>query len=191
MKKSVVSLVLAAVAVPVLPAEPPVDRLVGCADIRDSRDRLACFDREIAPLASARARPAPAAPVTPATTAAPAAPPAAPLPSTAVAVTPAPAAPASTARTFGDEQLQRKDRIADPGDPQSLNAKIERIRTVSASDFIVYLDNGQAWRHQDAVLGGYLREGEAITISKGALGSYRLTRDAGNSKNWIRVTRIR
>jgi hypothetical protein len=62
---------------------------------------------------------------------------------------------------------------------------------VTASDFIVYLDNGQAWKHQDVVLGEYLREGEAITISRAALGSYRLTRDAGKSKNWIRVTRIR
>ena len=72
-----------------------------------------------------------------------------------------------------------------------MHARIQRLRAVAANDFIVYLDNGQAWRHQDASLGGYLREGEAITISKGTLGSYRLTRDAGNSKNWIRITRIK
>jgi hypothetical protein len=62
---------------------------------------------------------------------------------------------------------------------------------VGSSEFILYLDNGQAWRHQDQVLGEYLRQGEAITISRAALGSYRLTRDAGSTKNWIRVTRIR
>jgi hypothetical protein len=189
MKKSVVSLVLTAVSIPALPAEPTVDRLVGCAEIRDTRDRLACFDREVAPLVSARARSAPAAAPPSVATAAPA-----PVPATSATVAPVTAvapAPAPAARSFGEEQLQRKDRAADSEDQQSLHAKIERIRTVSASDFIVYLDNGQAWRHQDSVLGGYLRVDEAITITKGALGSYRLTRDAGNSKNWIRVTRIR
>lgn len=191
MKKSVVSLVLAAVSIPASAAEPAVDRLVGCADIRDTRDRLACFDREVAPLVSARARPAPPPPAVAAT--APTAPvaPVAPAPAAPAAVTPATVAPAPTARTFGEEQLQPKDRTPNAADQQTLQAKIERIRAVSASDFIVYLDNGQAWRHQDAVLGGYLRVDDAITISKGALGSYRLTRDAGSSKNWIRVTRIR
>ena len=72
-----------------------------------------------------------------------------------------------------------------------MHANIERLRTVAASQFVIYLDNGQAWRHEDQVQGEYLREGEAITISKGTLGSYRLTRDAGKAKNWIRVTRIR
>jgi hypothetical protein len=57
--------------------------------------------------------------------------------------------------------------------------------------FNLYLDNGQVWRHEDSVQGEYLRDGEAITIEKGALGSYKLTRDAGKSRNWIRVTRVR
>jgi hypothetical protein len=190
--KKFVSLALATLSCPALAAEPPLDRLVGCAEIPDAPGRLACFDREVAPLASARKRPpvpavAPAqASRTPATPgpAAATAPPAAPT-----VLAPAPTPP--PARSFGDEQLQRKDRAAAPEEEQSLHARIERLRTVTASDFIVYLDNGQAWRHQDQTLGAYLRQGEAITISRGALGSYRLTRDAGNSKNWIRVTRIK
>jgi hypothetical protein len=186
MKKSVVSLLLVAVACPALPAEPSFDRLVGCADVKDSRDRLACFDREVAPLAIARSRPAPisAPPPVARNSLSPAVPIAAP--------TPPASAPLPVPKTsFGEEQLQPKDRTSTPADEQALHARIERIRAVSGSDFIVYLDNGQAWQHQDAVLGGYLRVGEPITITKGTLGSYRLTRDAGQSKNWIRVTRIR
>ena len=53
------------------------------------------------------------------------------------------------------------------------------------------LDNGQTWRHEDQTLGAYLKEGEAITIRKGTLGSYRLSRDDGDAKNWIRVSRVR
>jgi hypothetical protein len=182
MKKSVISFVLVTACVPALPAQSDTERLVGCADIQNSRDRLACFDREVAPLVSARSRPAPL----PAPAAAPA-----PVAATPAPAAPAPVAPSPAVRSFGEEQLQRKDRIPDPEDQLTLHAKIERIRTVTASDFIVYLDNGQAWRHQDINLGSYLRVGEAITISRGTLGSYRLTRDAGNSKNWIRVSRIR
>jgi hypothetical protein len=185
MKKTVVSLVLAAASCPAWPADStPVDRLVACADLRDSRDRLACFDREVAPLVTARSgskRPdTPSLPVV-------RVPVPVPAPSPAPASTPA---PAPIKPGFGDEQLAPKSRAA-PEEEQVLHARIERLRTVTASDFIVYLDNGQAWRHQDVNLGSYLRQGEAITISKGALGSYRLTRDAGSSKNWIRVTRIR
>jgi len=186
MKKSVVSLVLAVVACPALPAESSMDRLVGCADIKDSRDRLACFDREVAPLASARSRPTPSAPPVAVARTVPA-----PTPPPTTPAAPIPSSPAPGAKSFGEEQLQPKARSAAPEEEQVLHAHIQRLRTVTANDFIVYLDNGQAWRHQDAVLGGYLREGDAITISKGALGSYRLVRDAGGSKNWIRATRIR
>jgi hypothetical protein len=169
--KKIASLVLAAISYPALTAENAVDRLVNCVDVKDSRDRLACFDREVAPLANARPRP-----VVPE------------RPQPQVVQSP-PIAPAP--RTFGEEQLQPKARPAETADDQTLHARIERLRKVTASDFIVYLDNGQAWKHQDVALGEYLREGEAITISRAALGSYRLTRDAGKSKNWIRVTRIR
>jgi hypothetical protein len=189
--KKFVSLALATLSCPGFAAEAPLDRLVGCADIKESRDRLACFDREVAPLASARARsPAPAAaPAQVARTPAPPGPATSPAPAAAV---PGPApAPAPASRSFGDEQLQPKDRAATSEAEQVLHARIERLRTVTASDFIVYLDNGQAWRHQDQTLGAYLRLGDAVTISRAALGSYRLTRDAGSTKNWIRVTRIK
>jgi len=71
-----------------------------------------------------------------------------------------------------------------------LHGRIASLRTAGAA-YQVALDNGQTWRHEDQTLGVYLKEGDAVTIRKGTLGGYRLTRDAGNEKNWIRVTRIR
>jgi hypothetical protein len=197
MKKSIVSLVLVAAAGPTLTAEPSVERLLSCTDIRNSRDRLACFDREVAPLASARVRPelppSPAGgppPVPVASNRVPV-PVTVPAPTPSSTPTPGPAPAPLQTPSFGQEQLAPKFRAEVPAEELTLHARIERLRIVTANDFIVYLDNGQAWSHQDQVLGAYLRQGEAITISRAALGSYRLTRDAGSSKNWIRVTRIR
>jgi hypothetical protein len=188
MKKSVVSLLMAAMAAPALPAESSIDRLVGCTDIRDSRDRLACFDHEVAPLASARLR---SAPVGSAVDSGVRNPPPSPAPGAHVATPPATPPVVPRRPSFGEEQLSSKDKPEVPKEEQVLHARIERLRTVTASEFLVYLDNGQTWRHEDVVQGEYLHVGDAVTLSKGALGSYRLTRDAGSSKNWIRVSRTK
>jgi hypothetical protein len=192
MSKSLACLFLAAAAVPALTAEPAVERLVDCAAIPDATQRLACFDREIAPLARAasagRSRASGSLAVNPPVVAGPSAAPAVP-PAATSAPTPATAA-RPTRDSFGDEQLRPEDRET-AREEQILHARIERLRNVTAVQSIVYLDNGQAWRHEDQANGAYLRTGDAVTIRKATLGSYRLTRDAGSSKNWIRVTRIR
>jgi hypothetical protein len=179
MKKSVACLVLAAVSAPALAADataPVFEKLVSCTDVRDSRERLACFDREIAPLAKAKTAVTPA-PVVRSNAPTPVAPP-----------SPAPAPPPAS---FGAEQLAGKDRPPAKEEDQILHAHIVSLRKVNVGAYLVTLDNGQAWRHEDEVQGSYLREGEAVTITKGTLATYRLTRDAGNARNWIRVNRVR
>ena len=84
-----------------------------------------------------------------------------------------------------------KSEKALPADDAPLRAHVSSQRPAGTGVFIVFLDNGQAWRHEDYALGTYLREGDAITISKASMGSYRLTRDGANAKNWIRVTPVR
>jgi hypothetical protein len=74
---------------------------------------------------------------------------------------------------------------------QVLHSRIVSLHQTGQGTYVVALDNGQAWRHENEHLGSYLREGELVTIRKAALGSYRLTRDEGDAKNWIRVTRVR
>jgi hypothetical protein len=177
MKKSIVVMVVfaASSALQAGAASLSLDQLVACAGITDSSARLACYDREVAPMARQVSGPTQApAPVVRAPT--PAAPP--------------PVAP-PVAPSFGQEQLAPEKRPAAREEDKTLHARLESQRTVGPGLFNLYLDNGQVWRHEDQVLGPYLRDGEAITIEKGALGSYKLSRDAGKSRNWIRVTRVR
>jgi hypothetical protein len=179
MKKPVLTLLLASVASPSWSAESStaaIDALLACSVNPDMSSRLACFDREIAPLAAARTR-----------SAASPAPPVAPPPplQRQPKVTPP---PTDSASSFGAENLSTPQSALKS---QVLHAHISELKSAGTGRFLVTLDNGQIWRHEDAYLGGYLKEGEAVTLSKGALGAYRLTRDEGQSKNWIRVTRVR
>jgi len=168
-----------------------VDQLVACAGVADSEARLACYDREVAPLAreiAGRARAPSPAPPDPASSVARAA---VPVPAPAPATVPAPVTATPPTPSFGQEQLTREQGPAPRKEELTLHALLTSQKSVGAGLFNLYLDNGQVWRHEDQVLGPYLKDGDAITIEKGALGSYKLTRDAGKSRNWIRVTRVR
>ena len=73
-----------------------------------------------------------------------------------------------------------------------MHARLTSQKQIGSSrTYNLFLDNGQVWRHEDSHLGSYLREGESITITRATLGSYRLTRDAGSAKDWIKVSRVR
>jgi hypothetical protein len=193
MKKSLVPLLLAAAVTQVFAAEAPTnaDRLVDCTGLRDSAARLACFDREIVPFA--RSRVASAAPQAnaPAPPQARSVAPAAVSNAAPAAASPPPAPPpADAVPSLGTEQLESTRRQRDQEQAPSLTARITTLREAGGA-YVVTLDNGQIWRHENQHLGSYLRQGEAVTIRKATLGSYRLTRDAGDSKDWIRVTRVR
>lgn len=172
-------------ALPGFAAEGSVDRLVTCSAETDDRRRLACFDREIAPFKASRPATPPAATVTTPRAAAPSAAAAAPPPP------PVAVAPSRPAASLGEEQVKSKDRPPATEEEVTLHARIASIRTAGTGAWLVTLDNGQAWRHENEHLGSYLEVGEPITIRKATFGTYRLTRDAGEEKNWIRVMRTR
>ncbi len=191
MKKSCLTLAvaLACQSLSALAASPDAgrDRLVACGAETDQARRLACFDREIAPFRT----PAPPSPVAPAQGAAsPPAPPAPAVQRPAAPPAPIVQAPAPRAAELGEEQLKGKARPPST-ENVDLRAHITALRQVEGGTSSVTLDNGQIWKHEDSVLGSYLRVGDAVTIRKGTLGSYRLTRDEGDDKNWIRATRVR
>lgn len=188
MNKPAICLALVMVSSATLAGEaaPVLDRLVDCASFTSASDRLGCFDREIAPLAKERAAArngSASLPATPAVASTPT------LPS-APARVPAPAPEATSKPSFGQEQLPTAAERP-PVDAEVLHARIAAKRKGGSSTFLVTLDNGQVWRHENEFQGDFLVVGEAVTITKGTLGTYRLTRDAGAEKNWIRVTRIR
>ena len=142
-----------------------VERLVECSERQDTAQRLLCFDRLAEPFAASRVQASPAP-----TLAAPSPAPATPVPRPARA----PSEPA-----------------AERASEEAVRAHIASQRELPPGVYVVSLDNGQSWRHENARQAEFLKAGDAVTISKGSLGTYRLTRDAGDAKNWIRVTRIR
>jgi hypothetical protein len=196
-------------------ASPPATlpaSVAACLRVTDAGQRLACYDQSVAALLPATIVAPPAAPVAPAaapaaavaaTTPAVKAPPAAPVPPPVAApkVAPAVAAaapvaapiaapPAAPAPTFGQEQLSSKHRPpADPAD-QTLHAKVTALRAPVPDTYRITLDNGQVWQQQESRFGFSLTAGDSVTLGKGAMGSYRLWRDADGPKAWVRVTRI-
>jgi hypothetical protein len=158
---------------------PITDGLARCAAIAETRGRLACFDRLAEPYGArpteqtVRSAPATAPASAPATIAAP----------------PMPVSP--SAGSFGEEKLSSQVRPDLPEEERRLQARIRSLRSLPPDAFLVTLDNGQSWRHENIRQAEFLKVGDAITITRASLGTYRLTRDAGDAKNWIRVTRVR
>jgi hypothetical protein len=216
MKKSAVTVAVIAILAPVpaVMAAAPSSALEACGEIADSPARLACFDRELAksrPLAPAAAPaaavpatavPAAANPAPPPTQVAPAAQTSPPPAATAAVAAPpaagsasAPSSPSATTSSgstqgFASEQVATGDEL--PQEQRVLHARLSSQKEIgSTRTFNLFLDNGQVWRHEDSHLGSYLRDGDAVTITKHSMGVYRLTRDGTKSKNWIKVQRVR
>ena len=183
MRKPVSTLLIALASAQALAQTASPERLAECASIKDSKQRLACFDKETAPLAAPKPQTAPASSTRTPPPAAPAPAPRAPPPAAAL-----PAPPPTP--SLGEEQLSSKSKKSAPQNLE-MHAHVSRQRDTGGGTFVIYLDNGQAWRHEEEYLGSLLVEGEAVTITKGTLGSYRLVRDAGSTKQWIRVSRIK
>jgi hypothetical protein len=161
-----------------------------CAQIRDSLQRLVCYDRvfqagDATPANAAAPRAAaPAASAPPAATATvrPTAP--------AVAVAPAAATPAPA---MGDESVRRnvKEReAAKATEPTSLEAKVTALRETRPEIFRVTLDNGQVWQQMDMSSLFHLETGDTIRIEKGTMGGYRMARTSKGRSGWVRVTRL-
>ncbi len=180
MNSRICSMVIATFIVPTLvTAQVPRsarDALLACSDIREGVARLDCFDRAAeAQKGQGAARTA--------------------TPTTAPATSATPAAPAAPAQTpsssIGEEQLRRSSTDDAAEAPKVLHARITESRRGSGGVYLLTLDNGHVWRHEQGSMAAYLKAGEAVTISPASLGSYRLTLDSGSSKNWVRVTRVR
>lgn len=157
-----------------------------CAAISDAGARLACYDtlsgRAPGGDAPAHAGVA-AAPMAAATTAAT---PTANAPSTAAqppaATVAAPVDPATATRDFGLSAAQL--HTADQG-PQAIEAHIARIIVDQNQRGIVVLDNGQYWKLLEGEM--LLDTGEAVKISRAALGSFMLTSASHHSYHVRRI----
>jgi len=150
---------LACVAAPVLAGETvPLASLKTCAAVENSGERLACYDRLArGPQASADE---------------------------------GDGAILTEEQMFGMRgQLVRK---SDPEAPagraklKSISAHVTSLSTAADGSLIIVLDNGQTWRQEDS-LPLLLQTGDEVTISRGALASFRLSTPAHRTGRVIRV----
>jgi hypothetical protein len=173
-------------SVPGFAADAQVEGGRQCAQLKDSLQRLVCYDRIFQ--AGDASVPAPsAAPRT-------AAPPPAPVPAPApriVAAAPAVAAAPVAAPALGDESVQRKEKEKNkPAEPTSLEATITALKETRPQVVRLTLDNGQVWQQMDMSTVFQVSVGDSIRIEKGAMGGYRAARTSGSRSSWVRVTRV-
>ena len=155
----------------------PLASVLACRDLTDAQLRLACFDKETATLARAPATAIAAAPTTrAASSAAPIAPPVTPeqkfgLSSGALAAQEAAATGAPAAKEF------------------KLQSRIIALSLAGDGGTIFTLDDAQVWRQAEQDGSELLAKlGDAVTISRGMLGSYWLTLKSGRG---CKVSRLR
>jgi hypothetical protein len=172
--------VLAMLGGVVVAAEPALDAARRCTQVKDSLERLVCYDRALA---------LPEAPVAAAAPMAPA--PRVVMPAAAAAapvVTAAPAGPVA----LGDELVKRTDKEREAeGAPRSLTAQVTALRETRPSVFRLTLDNGQTWQQMDMVSLFNVAVGDTVQIDKGRMGGYRMAKISGNRSGWARVTRLK
>jgi hypothetical protein len=157
-------------AAPATGAEDPGAAVRGCHAETDDARRLACYDRVTrraggdAPGAAAAAAPVAA---------------------------PAPAAAARSADDFGrerqlahEEDRKRAEATRAIGE---LRASIVGIQTRMDGLMTFTLDNGQVWRQTRPDSRFAIKQGDAVLIQPGSLGSFILS---GPTKKSTRVTRV-
>jgi hypothetical protein len=149
-----------------------LDKLLACRDLSAAEVRLACFDRESEALMR---EPAASLAATQAPTGAAAA-----------------TAPLSPEQKFGlsGAAIAAKEAGGNPPEKESkLQARITALAVTGDGRTLFTLDNLQVWRQLQADGTDVLaRLGDAVTISRGMLGSYWLQLKSGRG---CRVTRLR
>jgi hypothetical protein len=154
-------------------AADPLAGLFACRELTDAAARLACFDRETAALARSPGAPVAAAPIT------------TPATPTAPRLTPE--------QKFGlsPKAIEAKEEAAATKGPTEtkLQARITALALLGDGRTLFTLDNSQVWRQLEADGTDVMAKlGDAVTISRGMLGSYWLQMKTGRG---CKVTRLR
>ncbi len=170
-------------------ADPQLDAARQCTQLKDSLQRLVCYDKALMEAAPASSTAPVAVAPAPAVRAAPAPAPA-PARAPSPAASPAPAV-AAAAPALGDESLKRSQKERKESDgPTSLEAKVTAAREVRQATYRVTLDNGQVWQQMDMSTLFQVGVGDVVRIEKGALGGFRMARVSNGRSGWVRVNRV-
>ena len=156
-------------------ADPSPQTLHACAVMKDSAERLACFDR-----AMVETPPPPAQSQQPTK-----------VPAATTATPPGAGRAQPSPEQFGEENLPRNLRPLKAEDETTLLSRIKAMRAMGPETYAISLSNGQVWRQEEGShVALFFHVGDDVRIEKGALGSYHMSAAATGSKNWVRVTRI-
>jgi hypothetical protein len=105
---------------------------------------------------------------------------------------PAPARPAaasgSASAEFGSETLPKKTKPAAAEEVPELTAKVASVSGKRKGDYRITLDNGQVWAETQRTGGEPPQPGDTVTLRRGTMGSYFLSRGSGLA---LRVTRVK
>lgn len=122
-----------------------------CAHVRDSKDRLACYDQAFGK--------------------------------------PADSEPAATAEKFGlpEKEVPAKNKAGENAEPSSVTAAVTSLSRQRDGKFVATLDNAQVWSQTEINSQADVRVGDAVTVRRGAFGSYLLVTKAGIATRVRRV----
>lgn len=143
-------------------ADPQLEAGRRCTQIKDSLERLVCFDRAFASAETPASAPAPTA-----------APPA-----------------VSAAPALGDEQLERPAESR-PKVPLNAEARVAQLQDLPGRVYRITLDNDQVWDQNEFSSLFQVKVGDTVRIVKGVLGSYRMARTSHGTSGWVDVHRVR
>lgn len=158
----VITTALCAMAGPCLSAEVSVPpELVACATVKRSAERLACYDQSMGRLLAGEVDSTHTAPAHESMFGA------------KTSLTPA---------TQPEQAPMQREELS------SLTARITALHSDAEGRNIFELDNGQTWRQTSGSTVLLLKVGDVVTISRAALGSFRLATPTGRT---AKVSRTR
>lgn len=146
-------------------------RVLECAQERDGRQRLACYD---AAVAAAHAVPQPAVRDTPPAS------PASPPQEARVVMDDFGVKGSAVARQRQAEQASERPQV------RTVSAQVISATTLPRGEWVITLDNGQVWQQKTPDPAFTVKPGDAVRINAGALGSYRML----NGRRATQVTRL-
>lgn len=103
---------------------------------------------------------------------------------------PADSVAAASKQEFGftEKEIQgQSGQAAEPAVPTSVTAAITALARQRDGKFVVTLDNAQVWSQSEINSQADVQVGDAITVRRGALGSYLLVTKAGIATRVRRV----
>jgi hypothetical protein len=175
----VTPLLLVTAASAAVAAEPSTEAARQCTQLKDSLERLVCYDRVF--MAPAVSQP----PVTPPQVSPEPVPAPVPAPAPPVVIAPPPPPPVATTPV----PQPAPARPATQQTPDVVEAKITGLKELRREVYVFMLDNGQAWQQGEAVGVLDARIGDAVVIKKGAFGGYMLELRKGSPR--MRVSRLK